>query len=146
MDVSSDLTEIGRTPVAVICAGAKSVLDIPKTLEVLETHGAAVVGYGADDFPAFFHAKQRLPRADEGRHPRRGRRADTRGEAARPRRHRLRGCPIPEEDEAKGGKVEAAIGKALREAEAKNVRGRDVTPFLLRCVLYTGPHTTALAW
>ena len=146
MDVSSDLTEIGRTPVAVICAGAKSVLDIPKTLEVLETHGAAVVGYGSDDFPAFFTRNSgcRAPT-----------RVDTPAEAAAlilgGKRLGLGGTvfgvPIPEEDEAKGGKVEAAIGKALREAEAKNVRGRDVTPFLLRRVLsYTGPHTIALAW
>jgi pseudouridine-5'-phosphate glycosidase len=54
LDVSADLTELGRTPVAVVCAGAKSILDIPRTLEVLETQGAAVVGYGTDEFPAFF--------------------------------------------------------------------------------------------
>ena len=54
MDVSSDLTELGRTPVAVVCAGAKSILDIPRTLEYLETLGVLVVGYGTDSFPAFF--------------------------------------------------------------------------------------------
>ena len=54
MDVSADLTELGKTPVAVFCAGAKSVLDIPRTLEFLETQGVAVVGYGVKEFPAFF--------------------------------------------------------------------------------------------
>ncbi|PNH06888.1 Pseudouridine-5'-phosphate glycosidase, partial [Tetrabaena socialis] len=54
MDVSADLVEMGRTPIAVVCAGAKSILDIPRTLEVLETWGVAVAAYGTDEFPAFF--------------------------------------------------------------------------------------------
>lgn len=54
MDVSADLTELGRTPVAVVCAGAKSVLDIPRTLEFLETQGVCVAALAADEFPAFF--------------------------------------------------------------------------------------------
>src|SRR5690606_32878312 len=53
-DISADLEELSRTPVAVVCAGAKSILDIPKTLEVLETKGVPVLGYGSDDFPAFW--------------------------------------------------------------------------------------------
>jgi pseudouridine-5'-phosphate glycosidase len=53
-DISADLIELARTPVAVVCAGAKSILDIPRTLEILETHGVPVVGYGTDDFPAFY--------------------------------------------------------------------------------------------
>src|SRR6516164_1662893 len=53
-DISADLTELARTPVCVICAGAKSILDIPRTLEILETQGVPVVGYGTDEFPAFY--------------------------------------------------------------------------------------------
>src|SRR4029077_14034508 len=53
-DISADLSELARTPVAVICAGAKSILDIPRTLEILETQGVPVVGYGTDEFPAFY--------------------------------------------------------------------------------------------
>src|SRR5439155_25558711 len=53
-DISADLSELARTPVAVVCAGAKSILDIPRTLEILETHSVPVVGYGTDDFPAFY--------------------------------------------------------------------------------------------
>lgn len=62
-DVSADLTELGRTPVAVVCAGVKSILDIPKTLEYLETQGVPVLAYGTDEFPAFFtpHSGQRAP-------------------------------------------------------------------------------------
>src|SRR5690606_24421936 len=54
LDISADLEELGRTPVAVVCAGAKAILDLPKTLEVLETGGVPVIGYGTDDFPAFW--------------------------------------------------------------------------------------------
>ena len=61
MDVSSDLTELGRTPVAVVCAGAKSILDIPRTLEYLETLGVLVVGYRTDTFPAFFTRSSGCP-------------------------------------------------------------------------------------
>jgi pseudouridylate synthase len=61
MDISSDLTELGRTPVTVVCAGAKSILDIPRTLEYLETLGVMVVGYGTDTFPAFFTRSSGCP-------------------------------------------------------------------------------------
>merc|ERR1719468_327525 len=60
-DVSADLTELGRTPVCVVCAGAKSILDLPKTLEFLETQGVCVAGYRTDDFPAFFTPHSGLP-------------------------------------------------------------------------------------
>ena len=125
LDVSADLTELGRTPVAVVCAGAKSILDIPRTLEVLETQGAAVVGYGTDEFPAFFRERPGAPR-------RRGRRA-RRGGGDRVRANRnlgLGGCvfgvPIPSEHEAAGSAVQAAIDTALEEAEREGVRGRGV--------------------
>jgi hypothetical protein len=61
MDISSDLTELGRTPVAVVCAGAKSILDIPRTLEHLETLGVLVLAYQADHFPAFFSRSSGCP-------------------------------------------------------------------------------------
>lgn len=127
---AADLTELGRTPVAVVCAGAKSVLDIPRTLEFLETQGVAVVGYATDDFPAFFARSS--GRAAPSR-------VDTPREAAAlvkaGRRLQLGGTvfgvPIPAADEAKGAAVEAAIGRALREAEEAGVAGGEVTPFLL---------------
>jgi pseudouridine-5'-phosphate glycosidase len=61
MDVSADLRELGRTPVAVVCAGAKSILDIGRTLEYLETEGVPVIGYNTDEFPAFFTPKSGFP-------------------------------------------------------------------------------------
>ncbi|KAL6065404.1 Indigoidine synthase A-like [Balamuthia mandrillaris] len=134
MDVSADLTELGRTPIAVICAGAKSLLDIGRTLEYLETQGVTVVGYGQEDFPAFFT-------------PRSGHQAscrlDTPVECARLINSNLRlgigsglviGVPIKEDDAAEASFVEAAIQKAIREADEKHILGRDVTPFLLKRV------------
>eukprot|EP00741_Cyanophora_paradoxa_P017374 tig00020964_g16783.t1 len=131
MDVSADLTELGQTRVCVVSAGVKSLLDIPRTLEVLETLGVPVVAYGADEFPAFFTRKSgcKAPL-----------RMDTPDEVARFLRAsdalRLKGgavvaVPIPAQHEAQGAQVEAAIQTALREAGEKGVSGADVTPFLL---------------
>ena len=64
MDVSADLTELGRTPVAVVCAGVKSILDIPRTLEVLETQGVPVFAYGTNEFPAFYTPRSGVPAPD----------------------------------------------------------------------------------
>ncbi|KAI8464651.1 MAG: pseudouridine-5'-phosphate glycosidase [Monoraphidium minutum] len=131
MDVSADLTELARTPVAVICAGAKSVLDIPRTLEFLETRGVPVAAYGVDELPAFF------TRASGCAAPCR---VDTPAEAAAMIKASLDlrlGCgmvlavPIPREHEAEGAAVEGAIAEALAEAGARGIKGAAVTPFLL---------------
>jgi pseudouridine-5'-phosphate glycosidase len=132
MDISADLTELGRTPVTVICAGAKSVLDIPRTLEYLETQGVGVAAYGVDEFPAFFtrHSGCRAPT-----------RFDSPGQiaAATYASEKLKldsgmviGVPIPEEYAAAGAEVEKAIETALNEAGEKNIQGNEVTPFLLQ--------------
>jgi pseudouridine-5'-phosphate glycosidase len=133
MDVSADLTELAKTPVAVFCAGAKSVLDIPRTLEVLETQGVPVVGYGVKEFPAFFSRSSGCDAPAV---------ADSPEQAARLIRAAktlgLGGCifavPIPEAHEATGRKVQRAIDRALEEAKKKRVKGADVTPFLLKRV------------
>ena len=133
MDVSADLVELGKTPVAVISAGAKSVLDIPKTLEFLETQGVSVVGYGVTEFPAFFSRRSGCEAPSVVRDP---------DEAARLIRASktlglggiVFGVPIPEEHEAVGTAVEEAVTRAVAECREKNVEGRDVTPFLLRRV------------
>lgn len=129
MDISADLTELGRTRVLVVCAGVKSILDIPKTLEVLETQGVPVIGFGTDKFPSFFTR-------DSGcKAPLR---MDTTEELARfvmeLRRLKYPGggllaVPIPADKEAKN--VEGAIQQALKECSEKISEGRDVTPFLL---------------
>ena len=130
MDVSADLTELARTPVAVVCAGVKSILDVGLTLEVLETHGVPVVGYGTDRFPAFY-----VPDSGHAAPAR----ADTPAEAAAIVAAQLGlglgGCvianPIPADHAMEGAAIEAAIVDALAEADRQGIRGKEVTPFLL---------------
>lgn len=130
-DVSADLPELARTPVAVVCAGAKAILDLPLTLEWLETHGVPVIGYQCDEFPAFFSRRSRLP-IDV--------RADTPEQAAAivdaKRQLGLEGgvliaVPVPVELELDPAVSEAAIQTALHEAETQGIRGKAITPFLL---------------
>jgi pseudouridine-5'-phosphate glycosidase len=138
-DVSADLPELAQTPVAVVCAGAKAILDLPATLEWLETWGVPVVGYGTDEFPAFYSRRSGLP-VDV--------RVDTPEQAAAiveaKRRLGLPGgvlicAPVPEEFELPAGEANAAIAQALAEADAQGVRGKAITPFLLaRIVELTG--------
>lgn len=138
-DISADLPELAQTPVAVVCAGAKAILDLPATLEWLETWGVPVVGYGTDEFPAFYSRSSGLP-VDV--------RVDTPAEAATiieaKRRLGLPGgvlicAPVPTEFELPAAQANAAIEQALAEADAQGVRGKATTPFLLaRIVELTG--------
>lgn len=130
-DVSADLEELGRTPVTVVCAGAKAILDLPLTLEVLETKGVPVVGYRTSEFPAFYTRSSSLP-VDL--------RCDGASEIAALMKARdqiglsagiLVCVPVPEAVELPRAEAEAAIGAALAEAEAQGLRGKEVTPFLL---------------
>jgi pseudouridine-5'-phosphate glycosidase len=132
-DISADLSELGRTPVAVICAGAKSILDIPKTLEVLETNGVPVIGYQTDDFPAFW-SRTSGHKAD--------RRLDTPGQVAAVLKLQfalgfggaLIACPIPESDAWAPEEIEAHIASALEDARRAGVTRKDSTPYLLKRV------------
>lgn len=130
-DISADLIELGSTPVAVVCAGAKSILDIAKTLEVLETHGVPVLGYGTDAFPAFF-ARTSGHRVDH--------RFDTVEAIAEAilvqRALGMRGGvlvanPIPEPDALDAGEIGGLIDASVAEAAARGVFGKALTPFLL---------------
>lgn len=131
-DVSADLLELARTPVAVVCAGAKSILDIGRTLEVLETHGVPVIGYRTDAFPAFYTRDSGYP-VDH--------RADGAVEIARmlavSRRLGL-GCgtvvanPIPEADALDGEVMEARIAEAIEDATRAGVSRKALTPYLLQ--------------
>ncbi|XP_027335285.1 uncharacterized protein LOC113849507 isoform X4 [Abrus precatorius] len=161
MDISSDLTELGRTPVTVICAGVKSILDIPKTLEYLETLGVCVAAYKTNEFPAFFTESSGCKVSC---------RVDTPEECARligkgnlflfyfwckficfnsvymisfftplaEANNKLKlgtgiliAVPIPREQSTSGHIIESAIQKALKEARESNITGNAETPFLL---------------
>ncbi|GIV82405.1 MAG: pseudouridine-5'-phosphate glycosidase [Anaerolineae bacterium] len=134
-DVSADLIELGRTPITVVCAGAKSILDLPLTLEVLETQGVPVLGYGTDTLPAFYSRSSGLP-VDQ--------RVDTPEQvaaivAARRQLGLQHGTlvtvPVPEEDALPSDEAERAIAEATRQAEAAGIHGKAVTPFVLAKVL-----------
>uniref|UniRef100_A0A6I8SNK2 Carbohydrate kinase PfkB domain-containing protein n=1 Tax=Xenopus tropicalis TaxID=8364 RepID=A0A6I8SNK2_XENTR len=126
MDVSADLTELGRTPVAVISAGVKSILDIGRTLEYLETEGVCVSTFGdSTDFPAFFTPKSGFKAPCRG-----GTRSLELGLSS----GILLAVPIPAEHAAPGNAIEEAVQQALREARLQGVQGKEVTPFLLQRV------------
>ncbi|MGR3584368.1 pseudouridine-5'-phosphate glycosidase [Pseudooceanicola nanhaiensis] len=130
-DISADLSELAQTPVTVVAAGAKAILDLPKTLEVLETGGVPVIAYGQDDFPAFWSRSSGLAaplRMDDA--------------AAIARAHRMRAAlalpggqlvanPVPAGDEIPREEIAPIVERALAEAEAQGIAGKAVTPYLL---------------
>lgn len=130
-DISADLDELARTSVCVVCAGAKSILDLPKTLELLETRGVPVLGFGTDEFPAFYSRRSGLS-VDH--------RCDNVQEVAEILRAKwqlgleggvLLANPIPSADELDADTMEAAVAQALADADAKRIKGKDITPHLL---------------
>lgn len=131
MDVSADLEELAQTPVTVVCAGAKAILDLPRTLEYLETKGVPVLGYGTDNLPAFFSSTSENKL---------NARVDSPEEVADIMKVSygldfnggiLVANPIPEEDEIPAAEINAIIDQALAEEKAAGVKGKDSTPFLL---------------
>ncbi len=134
-DVSADLLELGRTPVTVVCSGAKAILDLPATREVLETQGVPVIGYGTDAMPAFYSRSSGLP-VDL--------RVDGPAEAAAIVRARrglalqtglLVTVPVPAADELPADVADAAIARATAEADAQGIHGPEATPWLLARVV-----------
>ena len=130
-DVSADLPELARTPIVVVCSGAKIVLDLPATREWLETNGVTVVGYRCDEFPAFYSRSSGLP-------------VDTRANSpsevvALFRAQRALGLdsallvtvPVPDEFEVPHEQLKAVLDQALESADRNGVGGRELTPFLL---------------
>ncbi len=131
MDISADLEELARTPVMVVCAGAKSILDLGLTLEYLETKGVPVIGYRTGELPAFYTRRSGF-KVDY--------RLDTPEQLAAAFRAKLdMGLgggmlvtnPIPEEYSMDPAVINAAIDQALREAAEQGIRGKETTPFLL---------------
>ena len=132
-DISADLVELSRTRVAVVCAGAKSILDIGKTLEFLETQGVAVVGFRTDEFPAFYARSSgfKLEHRCDGLH-----------DLARTIRLQreigpgglLIANPIPHDHALEEAAIEARIAEAVAEAKTQGVGKKEATPFLLKRV------------
>lgn len=134
-DISADLLELGRTPVTVVSSGAKSILDLPATREVLETHGVPIIGYGTDELPAFFAHSSGLP-------------VDIRLDTPEAVAHVMQAhqqvglqngllvtVPVPAADACDPDMVEAAIAQATQEADAQGIHGPASTPWLLRRVV-----------
>jgi pseudouridine-5'-phosphate glycosidase len=130
-DVSADLPELARTPIVVVCSGAKIVLDLPATREWLETHGVTVVGYQSDEFPAFYSRSSGLP-------------VDTRANSpsdvvALFHAQRALGVdsallvtvPVPERDDVPPEQLQTVLDEALESAARNGIGGRELTPFLL---------------
>ena len=131
MDISADLEELAQTPVMVVCAGAKSILDLGLTLEYLETKGVPVIGYGTKELPAFYTRKSGFAVDYE---------IDTPEELAKAfhvaRQLDMKGGmlvtnPIPEEYSMDHKVIDAAIEQALADAKAQGIHGKETTPFLL---------------
>ena len=135
MDISGDLIELSRTPVTVICAGAKSILDVPRTLEFLETYNVPVIGFNCDKFPEFFFAngendvKVRLNTEKEV------------AEFIHMTHDRLKqkcgilvAVPVPEEAGCDKTSIKKAISEALEDCKKDNVKGNKITPYLLKKV------------
>ena len=144
MDISADLEELGQTPVMVVCAGAKSILDLGLTLEYLETKGVPVIGFGTEELPAFY-TRQSGFKVDY--------RIDTTEELAKAFKTQnelgfkggmLVTNPIPEEYAMPLDTINAAIDQAISECEAKGIHGKETTPFLLaRVAELTGGNSLA---
>ena len=135
LDISADLRELAQTSVITVCAGAKAILDIPRTLEVLETEGVPVVGYRTDELPAFWSrssgiaAPLRLDAVEDIAAFWRARRAIGQQGAI------LIANPVPEESEIPADIMSGHIADAVRAVEAEGIRGKKVTPFLLGKIL-----------
>lgn len=134
-DISPDLLALSETPMIVVCAGAKAILDLPATLEYLETVGVPVVGYQTSEFPAFYSRQSGLPVSA---------RVDNPEEVVDfARAHWEIGMhsailvcqPLPVSDAIPHEKIDAAIRQARKEVRLKNIRGQEVTPFLLQRLL-----------
>lgn len=129
-DVSADLIELGRIPVTVICAGAKSILDIPKTLEYLETQGVPVIGYGTETFPAFFSANSGCLAMCRLDNPVECADLIRENENLGLNNGILIGVPLQESELAHNSEI--AIQRALQEVREQQISGSSVTPFLLK--------------
>ena len=130
-DVSADLIELGRTPIAVVCSGAKSILDLPLTLEVLETQGVPIIGLGTDTLPAFYARSSGLPIDACVESPEWVAQVIHAADMLGAQHGILITVPVPAGDEMPREVAERAIEQATAEAEADGIHGKAVTPYVL---------------
>ena len=131
MDISADLEELGQTPVMVVCAGAKSILDLGLTLEYLETKGVPVIGYGTDTLPAFYTRESDFGVDYRIDTPEELAAAFKAGHEIGLKAGMLVTNPIPEEYAMPRAVIDAAIAQAIAECNEKGIKGKETTPFLL---------------
>ncbi|WP_455160844.1 pseudouridine-5'-phosphate glycosidase, partial [Treponema lecithinolyticum] len=131
MDISADLEELARTPVMVVCAGAKSILDLGLTLEYLETKGVAVVGYRTEELPAFYTRTSGFKLNSSLNSPKEIAQSFFIQNGLDYRMGMLVVNPIPEQYDMDGKYIENAIEYALKKAQKAGIRGKETTPFLL---------------
>ena len=134
-DVSADLAELGRTPVTVVSSGAKSILDLPATREVLETQGVTVIGYGVDEMPAFFSRRSGLPVDARMDTPEAVAQAILARRGFDLQSGMLVTVPVPADAAGDPEEMEAAIVQATQEADEQGIHGPASTPWLLRRVV-----------
>ena len=132
MDVSADLDELGKTPMCVVCAGAKAILDLPRTMEYLETKGVPVIGFGTDELPAFYTAKSGIPLTWRVDDPKEVADAIHAAEDMGFEGGMLVTVPIPAEWSMDADYINKAIDEALVDADRQGIVGKDTTPFLLK--------------
>lgn len=130
-DISMDLLQLAQTPIIVICAGAKAILDLPATLEYLETHGVPVIGFRTSEFPAFYSRHSGLPTSASAETPNDVALLASTHYGLGLRSALLVALPIPEQDEIPSEEIQGVIEKALRDAKEAGIRGQQVTPYLL---------------
>jgi pseudouridine-5'-phosphate glycosidase len=133
-DVSADLMELGQTPVAVVCSGAKSILDLPLTLEVLETQGVPVIGLNTETLPAFYSRSSGLPIDTCVETPEQAARIIAASHRLGMTHGILITVPVPQDDELPSEIAETAIQQATDEAAAQGIHGKELTPFVLKRV------------
>ena len=131
MDVSADLEELAQTDVVVICAGAKAILDLPRTMEYLETKGVPVIGYKTDVLPAFFTAKSDIPLVERAGSPEEIAKIILAKDQLEMRGGMLVVNPIPEEYSLDHEIIDQVIEGAVQAAQEQGVSGKNITPFLL---------------
>ena len=130
-DVSADLLELGKTPVTVVCAGAKSILDLPLTMEVLETQGVPVIGIDCENLPAFYTRDSGIALPHSVTDPEAAAKIVQSGRALKSDGGMLFTAPVPEAEALSNDEMETVIDTAIKDADANGVSGAAVTPFVL---------------